>query len=102
MLQEMETKVEIPEFTKDDFLQGVAPFEFVYQYKGMSFIYSQVLSRMVELAKDAGVKRFLSMYNAYVHDMSSGNRDTYECAVTEFDGQQQNFSAMDGKRTIPE
>lgn len=91
MLQEMETKVEIPEFTKDDFLQGVAPFEFVYQYKGMSFIYSQVLSRVIELAREAGVKRFLSMYNAYVHDMSSGNRESYECAVTEFDGQPQEF-----------
>lgn len=64
--------VTIPEFTADDYLTGVAPYEFLYKYKDKQFLLKQLLGRMKAQASSLGVRSFVGMWNAYLQEKSAG------------------------------
>jgi hypothetical protein len=55
----------IPEFTREDFIDGTAPYEFLYRLKDSAFEHSQMLVKMTQLAKTHGVISFKKVYESY-------------------------------------
>lgn len=57
--------LEIPEWTKDDFLNNV-PYEWLYQHKDNKFQLQQMLARAQELAKELKFPNFAKLWKSYV------------------------------------
>ena len=49
---------EIKEYTRDDFLQGVEPYEYLYQYKDDGFTLERLLVEMSAQAAKVKVTNF--------------------------------------------
>ena len=82
------TKImEIPEYSVDEYYNGTAPYEFLYQYKDNKFILRQMCEKMKAKAGALGVKGFQSLWNAYCEAMAQQQGLTLDNA-TNFDGQE--------------
>ncbi len=79
--------MEIPEFSIDEYYNGTAPYEFLYQYKDNKFILRQMCEKMKQKAGALGVKGFQSLWNAYCEAMAQKQGFTLDNA-TNFDGQE--------------
>lgn len=65
--------VEIPEFTRDDYLKSTAPFEYLYQYKDNQFEQKQLLNILSQQAAGVGVRNLAALFKAYVASISGSN-----------------------------
>lgn len=76
----------IPPFTKDDYLHGTAPFEFVLSFEN-KFKQEQAKQTIKELAKSVGVGNFVTLFKSYqqiINSQKGVDNDMY----TNFDGQE--------------
>ena len=78
-------KVEIPAFTKEDFMHSTAPFEFVMGYQDNRFKQEQVLSMMKDYARTLKIMNFATLFKQYVKSMNEQNGIADE-NYTEFEG----------------
>lgn len=81
-----ETQIAIPIWTKEDY-NTVKPFEWLYQYRDNKFILLQLRDAIKLKASAAGVKNFVSKWNAYLDSMSASSRNVISDNVTMFDNQ---------------
>lgn len=65
--------VEIPEFTRDDYLKSTAPFEYLYQYNDNQFEQKQLLNILSQQAAGVGVRNLAALFKAYVASISGSN-----------------------------
>lgn len=86
----LETKIEIPQFTRDEYLNTTAPFEFLYSFASSPFVLAQLKQKMAASAREVGVPRFLTMFAAYVKSMSENPVDD-GMNITDFDGQKMEY-----------
>lgn len=84
----------IPPYTKDEYLNGSAPYEFLYGYKDNKFLLAQYRERMKQAAESIGVKGFIGMWNAYLETVQRKDGIITE-NTTMFDGQQ--FELLSGE-----
>lgn len=59
-------KIDIPEFEKEEYLESIAPFEWLYSHRGNRLQMKQLCNRMAEQASDVGVKNFVTLFNDYL------------------------------------
>lgn len=78
--------VEIPEFTRDDYLKSTAPFEYLYQYKDNQFEQKQLLNILSQQAAGVGVRNLAALFKAYVSSIA-GNNVVSGYNRTDFTGQ---------------
>lgn len=83
----MEVEV-IPKFTKEQFLQGTDPFEYVHKFKENKLRHLQIINAVSEVAKSYGIRNFQKMYKSYENLVDSQNGILDE-NVTDFEGQEQ-------------
>ena len=57
--------VKIPEFTREDFLEGTKPYEFIKENSNNSFEEEQLIQRVKRIANKAGVDGFRNLYSMY-------------------------------------
>ena len=67
----MSILVEIPKYTKDDYLNSSAPYEWLYQHREDKFILKQLVQKCKAQAGAVGVKCFISIWNALLYAGSS-------------------------------
>lgn len=91
--------ISIPPYTKDDYLNGSAPYEFLYNYKDNKFLLSQFRERMKQQAASVGVKGFIGLWNSYLEMTQQGSGIRTE-NTTLFDGQA--FELLSGDYTCTE
>lgn len=60
---------EIIEYQKEDFTDGTAPFEYVYQFHENKFTERQAIEKMAAAALKVGVRGFKSMYTEYLKEL---------------------------------
>lgn len=60
---------EIIEYQKEDFTDGTAPFEYVYQFHENKFTERQAIEKMAASALKVGVRGFKSMYTEYLKEL---------------------------------
>ena len=77
---------EIIEYKKEDFTDGTAPFEYVYQFHDNKFTERQAIEKMSAVASKVGIRGFKSMYTDYLKEL----KQLHEPMVnyTQFEGQQ--------------
>lgn len=61
----------IPEFTRDDFLNGTEPYEWLYQYKDNPLQTKQLMVKINGQALSFKIRNFMSMFKDYVQMMNS-------------------------------
>lgn len=59
-------KIELPKFEKEEYLEGVGPYEWLYSYHSNRLEMRQLATRMAEQAAQLGVRGFMSMFNDYL------------------------------------
>jgi len=83
---EVENKLtEIPEFTADDFLKSLAPFEFVYSFHNNKFIETRAIQLVSQVAQSCKIRNFKSMYDDYLRSIRQLHEDMVH--YTEFENQ---------------
>ena len=80
-------KQKIPEFNKEDFIEGVAPYEWLTQYDNAPLLYQQFALQLKDIAAIFGIKNFMTLLKAYKQSINNSNRQ-YDMNYTEFDGQE--------------
>lgn len=79
---------EIPSFTREDFLEGTAPYEFVYQFESDQFTLQRMLVKVSEQASAVcKVRNFKNLYKEYVKSQRKASGLVVADSVTQFDGQ---------------
>ena len=78
--------VEIPDFTRDDYLKSTAPFEYLYQYNDNQFEQKQLLNILSQQAAGVGVRNLAALFKAYVASIA-GNNVVSGYNRTDFTGQ---------------
>lgn len=83
----MSNKIEIPEYTYDQYIGTTEPYEFLYSFADNQFLMKQVQQKMKDKAGEAGVKCFIALYDAYCKAQEKQKGVTFENS-TQFDGQE--------------
>ena len=76
---------EMIEYKKEDFTDGTAPFEYVYQFHDNKFTERQAIEKMAAAALKVGVRGFKSMYTEYLKELKQLHEPMAH--YTQFDGQ---------------
>ena len=79
-------KVEIPEYTCEDF-EGTAPYEFLYSYRDDPFLTPIITEKLAEAAKKVGFKSFNRAYKGYIKKTLGETSIELVSNVTMFTGQ---------------
>lgn len=79
-------KINMPDFTKEDYLLSSAPFEWLYSHKHDALQMSQLKSMMAENAKNVGVKNFTTLFKDYIAVVNAKNKTT-SLSTTDFQDQ---------------
>lgn len=83
-------KIEIPEFTAEDYLETTAPFEWLYKYHDNPFQMKQLCNRMsAEALAKAKIRNFVALFGEYCKTLGSeqnGSRQGQN--QTDFTGQE--------------
>ena len=78
----------IPQFTKEDFLQSTAPYEWLYGFNDDKLKMKQLMTLMSETAKiNCGIRNFIGLFREYEALMNAQN-GLPDGNVTEFEGQE--------------
>jgi len=80
--------LDIPDFTKDDYLKTEKPFQYLYDLKENKFVSKRTLTLMSDKARQVGVKNFVTLYNAYVESQKKPAEITDYDNATNFEGQE--------------
>ncbi len=56
----------IEEYTREDFLEGSEPYDYIYLYRDDKFTQQKLLTRMSNHAKSVKVTNFMALYKAYL------------------------------------
>jgi len=57
---------EITEYTKEDFLDGTEPFEYIYLFKDDNFTQSRLINKVAQQSKAVGAGDFRKLYKAFL------------------------------------
>lgn len=76
---------EMIEYKREDFTDGTAPFEYVYQFHDNKFTERQAIEKMAAAALKVGVRGFKSMYTEYLKELKQLHEPMAH--YTQFDGQ---------------
>lgn len=76
---------EIPEYTAEDFLQTLAPFEFVYSFHNNKFLETRAIQLVSQVAQGCKIRNFKSMYDDYLRSIQQLHGDIIH--YTEFENQ---------------
>lgn len=76
---------EIPEYTAEDFLQTLAPFEFVYSFHNNKFLETRAIQLVSQVAQGCKIRNFKSMYDDYLRSIQQLHSDIVH--YTEFENQ---------------
>lgn len=79
--------LDLKEYTFDDFVNTVDPFEFVHQFEGEPFKLTRVLEAMSKVAKRAGFLNFKKAYADYVKSLQQQGNTIYADSLTKFEDQ---------------
>ncbi len=66
---------EISEYTKEDFLDGDEPYEYIYLYRHDKYKQSKLLKKMSDHAKSVKVSNFTALYKAFLSTKSEAEDD---------------------------
>lgn len=77
----------IPQWTHDDF-EGLAPYEWLAQYRDNKFQLEQQVARVQKAAAAVGFRRFMSVWRGYLKSLGEVGRATSAARATEFTGQE--------------
>ncbi len=81
-------KIEIPQFEQEDYLDGIAPYEWLYSHKN-PLERKQLCARMAEQAAAVGVRGFVALFNEYLNALKeAGDRGAGPGNQTDFEGQE--------------
>lgn len=86
MLDE-QNEIVIPDFTRDDYIKTLKPFEWLYQYKDNRFLMMQLREQIKEKAGLIGIRNFVSLWKSYLESVSAKNQLITANSVSEFTGQ---------------
>lgn len=83
-------RIEIPEFTANDYLDTTTPFEWLYQYHDNPFQMKQLCNRMSEEAKaKAKIRNFVALFSEYCKTISGIQSNSRQGQnQTDFSGQE--------------
>lgn len=56
----------IEEYTREDFLDGSAPYDYIYLYRDDKFKQNKLIVKMAAQAKSCGVSNFVGLYKSYL------------------------------------
>lgn len=79
--------IQIPNYTREDYLEGTDPYEFLYQFYDDKFVLDRLLQRMSEQARKVRVTGFKKAFSEYVKKQMALARPV-GMAVTQFEGQE--------------
>lgn len=79
--------MEIKEYTKEDFLSGLEPYEFLYQFAHDGFMLERMLTILSSMAQAKGVKNFKKLFNEYLKKLKKQANEVISINTTQFDGQ---------------
>ena len=57
--------IQIPNYTREDYLEGTDPYEFLYQFAGDPFVLERLAQRMGEQARRLRVYGFKRTFGEY-------------------------------------
>lgn len=84
---EYAAQVLIPAYSKQDFLETTAPFEWLYGFHENRLQMIQLRNRLSEAAKAHGIRNFPAMFDEYITSMSKVGNSLKGEGTTDFDGQ---------------
>jgi len=76
----------VPDYSRDDFTKGTAPFDWLYKFKDDKFKMAQITTLIKEKAGAVQVKNFMILWKAYLQTVTSKNGMTMD-NTTNFDKQ---------------
>lgn len=82
--------MELKQYTKEDFLESLEPYEFLYQFNENSLKMEQVATQLSEMAQSLGIRNFKKLFGEYLKSQKS-NKKIYLNNVTQFEGCQYEF-----------
>ena len=86
------SKIEIPQFEKEDYLETTAPYEWLYSHKGNRLEMKQLSARMAEEAVKVGIRNFMALFNEYLAALRDvGSQVIGTDNQTDFEGQELNL-----------
>ncbi len=74
-------------YTKEDFLEGTAPYEAVYVHIKDKFELEKALAKMADIAQGVGVKYFRTLWKRYLEKTTQSDGQYFSDNVSNFDGQ---------------
>lgn len=78
---------QIKPYTRDDFLTGTEPYEFVYSFRNNPFVMHRVLEQVSAMAQSVKVKNFKSLYKSYTDQQRISSGMIVADSATNFDNQ---------------
>lgn len=66
--------MQVPNFSKEDFLSGTKPYEFVHRVQDDPFEHQRAIQLVSEKAKQHGVSNFRKMYRCYSKSLEKASR----------------------------
>lgn len=85
-------KIEIPQFEKEEYLESVAPYEWLYGFHNNRLEMRQLAARMAEQAAKLGVRGFMAMFSDYLSLLrETGSQVVGTDNQTDFEGQELNL-----------
>jgi hypothetical protein len=87
--------VEIKAYTKEDFMDSLEPYEFVYSFRQDSFIMEKVVTAVAAVAQKQGIRNFKKMFQEYVKSQKQSKSLIVSNSVTQFEGQELELDAGD-------
>lgn len=78
---------QIKPYTRDDFLTGTEPYEFVYSFRNNPFVMHRILEQVSAMAQSVKVKNFKSLYKSYTDQQRISSGMIVADSATNFDNQ---------------
>ncbi|MBQ8808375.1 MAG: hypothetical protein IJZ81_03625, partial [Clostridia bacterium] len=63
--------IQVPQYSKEDYLRGQEPFEWLYAYKDNKFALAQAVELIRAQAGSVGVKNFMTLWKAYLSSIQA-------------------------------
>ena len=94
-MQDFRPEDEISQWTKEDYLKGAAPYEWLYAMRNNNFMLLRMKALVEEAAKAVGIKNFAGLWNAYLETQKGDGGKSLLVNVTAFDGQPMELACGD-------
>ena len=77
----------MPEFTREDFESGIAPYEWLYQFSREPFKLDRAMRKLTAKAKELKVTGIAHSYKSYVKSLQSTGEVVFDMNYTRFENQ---------------